>query len=147
MESGATGVHGAIVLPLAMKRGSQTRAPKQQPGTVRWWRVTTNVWARIQKRGTASHPNVVSVSLLQSLLFIIFARHWWMQSQRWTSCRCLAIALLLATFHLFFLSGVWEDNCRAPAVATFEWLPLVGNCCYCCHNGWCSKSTEAVRFN
>ena len=75
MESGADGVYGAIVLPLAIKRASQTRAAKQEKGPVRLWRLATNVWAAIQKRGTAFHPDVVSVSLLQSLLFIIFASH------------------------------------------------------------------------
>ena len=73
--------------------------------------------------------------------------HGRMQSQRGTSCRCLAIALLLATFHLFVLSGVWEDNCRAPGVAKYYWSAFIGNCCYCCHNGWCSKNTEVLRFN
>ena len=88
MESGADGVYGAIVLPLAIKRASQTRAAKQEKGPVRLWRLATNVWAAIQKRRTASRRDVVSVSL-QKLLLIshlpaIDAS--WAEWQSWASC-------------------------------------------------------------
>ena len=61
MESGLDGVYGALVRPLAMKRGSQTRAVKKEPGTV----MATNVWATTRKRETASRRDVVSVSPLK----------------------------------------------------------------------------------
>ena len=72
MENGADGVYGAIVLHLVMKRGNRTGAAKAKPGSARWLRVTTNVWAATQRRGTVFRPDVVSVSFPKSLLFITF---------------------------------------------------------------------------
>ena len=67
MESGLDGVYGALVRPLAMTRGSQTRAVKKEPGTV----MAKIVWAATKKRRTASRRDVVSVSLFKPYFVIL----------------------------------------------------------------------------
>ena len=44
-------------------------------------------------------------------------------------------------------AGVTDDNCNNPGEPEYAYYgPFVGTCCYCCHDNWCSESTEGVRF-
>ena len=61
MENGRDGVYGALVRLLATKRGSLTRAVKNEPGTV----MAKIVLATTRKGETASRRDVVSVSPLK----------------------------------------------------------------------------------
>ena len=61
MENGRDGVYGALVRLLATKRGSLTRAVKNEPGTV----MAKIVLATTRKGETASRRDVVSVSSLK----------------------------------------------------------------------------------